>query len=129
MKLVQIAMQILLSFGFEPMISLTMVTPRSVSCVISITYDREIPGQDEQAMACYDELVTQCNRGGYYPYRLGIQSMGRTIQPDAYSDLIRRLKRTFDPNRILAPGRYDESENLESAQEALTPTAAQTLGP
>jgi 4-cresol dehydrogenase (hydroxylating) len=121
-KLVQIAKEILLSFGFEPMISLSMVTARTVSCVISITYDREISGQDEQAMACYEELVSQCNREGYYPYRLGIQSMGRTTQPDAYSDLIRSLKRTFDPNGVLAPGRYDESVQLESAE------AAQILG-
>jgi 4-cresol dehydrogenase (hydroxylating) len=121
-KLVQIAKEILLSFGFEPMISLSMVTARTVSCVISITYDREISGQDEQAMACYEELVSRCNREGYYPYRLGIQSMGQTTQPDAYSDLIRSLKRTFDPNGVLAPGRYDESVQLESAE------AAQILG-
>ena len=122
-KLVQITTSILLSFGFEPMISLSMVTPRTVSCVISITYDRDAAGQDAQAMGCYDELVSRCNGEGYYPYRLGIQSMARTAQPDAYSNLIKTLKETLDPNGILAPGRYDEQAAADSlADRRATPT-------
>jgi 4-cresol dehydrogenase (hydroxylating) len=113
-KLTQIATETLLGFGFEPMISITMLTPRTVSCVVAITYDREILGQDEQAMACYEEFVSRCNREGYYPYRLGIQSMVREKQPDAYSELIKKLKRTLDPRGVLAPGRYDESERAQS---------------
>jgi 4-cresol dehydrogenase (hydroxylating) flavoprotein subunit len=117
--LTQIASQTLLSFGFEPMISLTMLTPRTVLCVISITYDRQTAGQDSQAKACYDELVRRCNRGGYYPYRLGIQSMYDVpSDSDSYRDLIRNLKRAVDPNGILAPGRYDAVEQLEPAHAA-----------
>ncbi|MBV9503208.1 MAG: FAD-binding oxidoreductase [Acidobacteriaceae bacterium] len=126
-KLASIATEVLLKFGFEPMISLTMVTPRTVSCVVSITYDREIAGKDEQAMACYDELVSRCNSEGYYPYRLGIQSMGRLTPRTSYTDLIRRLKKTFDPNGVLAPGRYDESEEFQAASDA-QPQAAQYSG-
>ena len=114
-RLAQIATETLLGFEFEPMISITMLTPRTVSCVVAITYDREIMGQDEQAMACYEEFVNRCNREGYYPYRLGIQSMVREKQPDAYSELIKKLKRTLDPSGVLAPGRYDESEQTQSA--------------
>ena len=114
-SLANIASETLLGFGFEPMISITMLTPRAVSCVVSITYDREIDGQDEQAMTCYQEFVRRCNQRGYYPYRLGIQSMAQTEQPNTYSDLIRRLKRTVDPNGILAPGRYDESDQPQLA--------------
>ncbi len=114
-KLADIATEVLLKFAFEPMISLTMITPRTVSCVVSITYDRDMAGQDEQAIACYDELVSRCNRNGYYPYRLGIQSMARPMSRTAYTDLIRRLKKTFDPNGVLAPGRYDESEEVQPA--------------
>jgi 4-cresol dehydrogenase (hydroxylating) len=107
-NLAQIAMQTLLYFGFEPMISLTMLTPRSVLCVISISYDREVAGQDDQAMRCYQVLVEKCSQGGFYPYRLGIQSMSRTHGDANYSELVRRLKEAFDPNGVLAPGRYDE---------------------
>ena len=44
---------------------------------------------------------------GYVPYRLGIQSVGLLPEPeDDYGELLRTLKRTLDPNGILAPGRY-----------------------
>jgi 4-cresol dehydrogenase (hydroxylating) flavoprotein subunit len=95
-----------------------MLTPRAILCVISITYDREIAGQDLQAKACYDELVTRCNRGGYYPYRLGIQSMyDRPEDSESYRDLINNLKQALDPKGVLAPGRYDASERLETSHQ------------
>jgi 4-cresol dehydrogenase (hydroxylating) len=80
-----------------------------VLCVISISYDREVAGEDAQAMRCYEELARRCSEGGFYPYRLGIQSMPRVLGESGYKGLIRRLKDAVDPNGILAPGRYDES--------------------
>lgn len=99
--------KIMLECGFEPMISLTMLTPRMVCSVISISYDREVPGEDEKAMACYRQLCDMCTRCGYFPYRLGIQSMVDLPQPEAYTALLGKLKKVLDPARILAPGRYD----------------------
>lgn len=101
------ASKIMLECGFEPMISLTMQTPRIVCSVISVSYDREIPGEDEKAMACYHRLRDSCTRGGYFPYRLGINAMGDLPEPDNYTALLRKLKMALDPARILAPGRYD----------------------
>jgi 4-cresol dehydrogenase (hydroxylating) len=97
---------ILLESGFEPMISLTMLTPRLVCSVISICYDRELPGEDEKAMACYARLRETCTRSGYFPYRLGIHSMSDLPDAPAYADLLKKLKQTLDPAGILAPGRY-----------------------
>ena len=110
-RLTDIATDTLLEYGFEPMISLTMLTPRTISCVISITYDRDINAQDREARRCYDSLVARCTAEGYYPYRLGIQSLNDTGHHASYVDLIRRLKKTLDPNGILAPGRYDKSQS------------------
>ncbi len=109
-KLTGIATDTLLRFGFEPMISLTMLTPRSIYCLISITYDREVAGEDEKAMACYEELAARCMESGYYPYRLGIQAMGHLQRPDSYNTFIRALKKAVDPNGVIAPGRYEEAE-------------------
>jgi 4-cresol dehydrogenase (hydroxylating) len=115
--LCEIATAVLLRWGFEPMISLTLLTPRSIHCVLSISYDRDIAGDDEKAMACYEELTTRCAERGFYPYRLGIQGMGRTDRPEAYRRVIHALKAALDPNDVLAPGRYDER-----ATEALAGT-------
>ncbi|MBV8830307.1 MAG: FAD-binding oxidoreductase [Acidobacteriaceae bacterium] len=105
--LTDLTSNILLRFGFEPMISLTFLTARLISCVVSISYDRDVPGEDETAAACHDELVRACSERGYYPYRLGIKSMNQITEREEYADLLGRLKTALDPQGILAPGRYD----------------------
>jgi 4-cresol dehydrogenase (hydroxylating) len=110
-QLVDMAHNILLNSGFEPMISLTLLTPRTVYAVLALTYDREVPGEDEKAMTCYERLRDACTRTGYFPYRLGIHSMAALPEPDAYRQVVRKLKQTFDPEMILAPGRYDSGIN------------------
>ena len=110
------------------MISLTMLTPRSVCCVLSISYDRDVAGEDEKAMACYDELAARCAENGFYPYRLGIQGMGHTPRADAYRQLIQTLKSALDPNDVIAPGRYDEraASDLGDPQDRVATRRAAT---
>jgi 4-cresol dehydrogenase (hydroxylating) flavoprotein subunit len=104
--LVSLAELILLKHGFEPQISITLLTERSLSCVISITFDRDVPGEDERAMKCHQELRERLEREGYYSYRLGIAGMPmRGIDP-AYGGLLSSIKKTLDPNNIFSPGRY-----------------------
>jgi len=98
--------RILLEYGFEPSISMTLITERSVACVISICYDRREPGQDDQAMACYLRLQRELTEQGYYSYRLGIQAMSEMNGSDGYRALVRAMKEAIDPNSVLAPGRY-----------------------
>jgi 4-cresol dehydrogenase (hydroxylating) flavoprotein subunit len=104
--LAEIASRILLKHGFEPMLSITMVTERALICVISLTYDREIPGEDDRARACYDELQAELDQSGYQPYRLGIQSMALAGATGAYARLLNTIRNSVDPGRILAPDRY-----------------------
>jgi 4-cresol dehydrogenase (hydroxylating) len=105
-ELARIAENTLLERGFEPMISMTMIAERSVACVISIAYDRETPGEDAKAMACYEELRQRLTTRGYYPYRLGIQSMNLLESDRSRSRFLNILKQSLDPNQVLAPGRY-----------------------
>ena len=107
-RLTELATSSLLRSGFEPMISLTMLTPRTVNAVISITYDRDVPGEDERAMNCYFDLAQRCSAAGYHPYRLGIHAMHATTLAESYRAVLSRLKAALDPNGILAPGRYEE---------------------
>jgi 4-cresol dehydrogenase (hydroxylating) len=106
-RLAKMTVDLMLKHGFEPMISLTMLTSRIVYSVLAITYDRSVPGEDEKAMVCYRELEETCQKEGYYPYRLGIQSQGNEqLNNGSYSALLEQLKNAVDPNGILAPGRY-----------------------
>ena len=123
-QLTRLAGEVMLRHGFEPQISLTMLTPRMVCCVVSITYDREVAGEDKKAKACYDEVTERCMSAGYFPYRSGIQGNAQLRQSEAYAALLNRLKAALDPKGILAPGRYEARsvQPTESHDEALEPT-------
>lgn len=104
-----IAHRLLPAHGFEPMISITLLTERAIGCVVSIGYDRDVPGEDERAAACHRELLGELNAAGYVPYRLGLDSMDQMQSADGCSGLLRLLKQTLDPQGTLAPGRYEPS--------------------
>jgi 4-cresol dehydrogenase (hydroxylating) len=108
--------EIMLADGFEPMISLTLLNGRAISCVISISYDRAVPGEDDRAIACYRRLAARINEMGYYSYRLGVQSMAEINRHDSYGDLIRQLKTAIDPAGILSPGRYEAAPRARAAK-------------
>lgn len=102
----RIAYDVILARGFEPMLTITLLTERSSSCVISLSYDRRIPGEDEKAEACYRELLEALADSGYYSYRLGIQGMAQMNGGEGYNRFVRELKNVLDPNNVLSPGRY-----------------------
>ena len=59
-------------YGFEPLVTLTSITPRVLCCVATISYDKCDAEQTRQAAACYKELYEICTREGYLPYRCGM---------------------------------------------------------
>lgn len=103
----EIARRLLLQDGFEPMLSLTLLTERTIGCVISISYDRDVPGEDEKALRCHQRLLAELNGNGYFPYRLGIQSMDQMQGESGYNAILRKLKDALDPNGVISPGRYE----------------------
>ncbi|MEO5922594.1 MAG: FAD-binding oxidoreductase [Bryobacteraceae bacterium] len=105
-KIAALAGPILLRHSFEPALSITLLTDRSLICVIAITYDRDVPGEDDRARACYEEVLLAMAQNGYLPYRLGIQSMNLAGANKSAASLVRTLKAHLDPSGILAPGRY-----------------------
>ena len=87
---------------------MTLRTERSVDNIVSIAYDRDVPGEDARAMQCHDELLRELTAADFYPYRLGIHSIGKVPPRKPSSQaLLGRLKAALDPDWILAPGRYD----------------------
>jgi 4-cresol dehydrogenase (hydroxylating) len=106
----EIASRVLLAHAFEPMISLTLLTERTIGCVISISYDREVEGEDEKALECHGQLLKELKAEGYFPYRLGIQSMNQMRGFNGYNQALQRVKHALDPKGIISPGRYDPTE-------------------
>ncbi len=108
---------IMLHHGFEPQISLTLITERAAACVASICYDRDVPGEDERASLCHQNLLKELADRGYPCYRLGILSMPEMGGQTGYHDLIRAIKKVLDPADVVSPGRYDASVANRSAQK------------
>jgi len=97
----------MLKYAFEPAVSITLITERAMDCVVSISYDRDVAGEDERAQSCHDEMLNKLTASGYYPYRLGIHSMGGLpASEDAYIELMTALNGVWNPNKIMAPSRY-----------------------
>jgi 4-cresol dehydrogenase (hydroxylating) len=118
-----LAGECLLSAGFEPAISMTVLTDRTLSCIISLSWDREIPGEDDRAMACYRELLSRLAREGYHSYRLSVGAMDAMGENSTYQQVLRALKVSLDPGGILAPGRYVPPANSAGITEAPDPVA------
>jgi 4-cresol dehydrogenase (hydroxylating) len=107
------AERVLLAHGFEPQISVSMATERSVVCIVTIGFDRSVPGQDAAALQCY-RTVTETLAGlGYPPYRLNVSAMDLVTGDEAYDRAIDAVRSAWDPGRILAPGRYEGRQGLE----------------
>jgi len=107
MKLWGIIESVFDQYDFEPAVTITLLTERAMDCVIAIQYDRSIEGEDKRAQACHDKLLKKLTDVGYYPYRLGVQSMSGLPEPEeAYTKFISLVKASLDPIGVLSPGRY-----------------------
>jgi 4-cresol dehydrogenase (hydroxylating) flavoprotein subunit len=111
----RIACDVLLRWRFEPMLSVTLITGRAFMCVVSICYDRDVPGEDERALACYRELAREMLQRGYEFYRLGVHSMADFETSEETSKLLSRIKAAVDPHHTLAPGRYEPAPKESAA--------------
>jgi 4-cresol dehydrogenase (hydroxylating) len=104
----EMAQQVTLKHGFIPYMTLNSASAESLEAVINIVFLRNDGQQVETAHRCVNELVTSYMQTGFTLYRAGIQSMSSIVNEDSpYWQLIGRLKDVFDPNHIIAPGRYD----------------------
>lgn len=93
--------------GFEAPAMFTTVNARAFDSTFPVFFDKDNPDECARASACYRELLTECLRAGFIPYRNGVQTMDvLTGRDDPYWNLVERLKGFFDPARVISPGRY-----------------------
>ncbi len=103
--------------GFEPILNINCLSDRSAQVNATITFDRDVPGEDERALACHDAMLQTLVAAGYVPHRLGLRSVGLLPEPaDDSTRLLATLKRALDPNNILAPGRYGIGADTEKEE-------------
>jgi len=93
--------------GLEPLITFTTLSDRLFDSTVPLVFDRDDPKAMAAAAACYQELLHAGRAKGWFPYRVGINTMPTLMgmQSDAAA-FHQRLRAGLDPHDLLAPGRY-----------------------
>jgi 4-cresol dehydrogenase (hydroxylating) flavoprotein subunit len=95
-------------WGFDFFVTLSTVTERALSAVMTIAYDKESEAETRSAKACYNELMERLLAGGFPPYRVGPHYGPLAGEShDVYWQTVARLRAALDADGIIAPGRYD----------------------
>ena len=82
--------------------------------ILNVAFDKAESSETNRARYCYDALTDALIAGGYIPYRVGLQGMSKIRQDgDVFWEVATQIKRTLDPNDIIARGRYVPPLRLE----------------
>lgn len=95
--------------GFDFLVTLTLLTDRSLVAVSNIAFDRKNIDESRRAKLCYDELNLSLKNDGYISYRVGPSAFSDLNKKSSvFWDVVRDLKESLDPKGILSPGRYSK---------------------
>ena len=95
------------SFGHELFVTVNIETDSSMVAVTNILFDRSLAQEVDGARRCAHALYREIRLRGLEVYRARPDLMAEvTSQNPEYWQLIASLKRVFDPDNMIAPGRY-----------------------
>lgn len=116
MALLELSEPILARYGFDMLVSFTLLNERSLLAIFNVSFDKSIEDEAQQASACYDDLVEAMMDGGYIIYRCGLQGMDKIReQQSTFWEVAAEIKQVLDPHAIIAPGRYIPPRPLHPA--------------
>lgn len=97
------------SFEFETPLLITFNTISSLcfDCTIPIFFNKNDEQSAIKARRYFWALLTECQKAGFFPYRLDIEAQKKLITNDVpYWNTAISIKKALDPNNIMSPGRY-----------------------
>ncbi|MEX2455387.1 MAG: FAD-binding protein [Rhodospirillaceae bacterium] len=96
---------------FDFFVTMSLINERTLGAVVSLCFDGDNGEERSRAGACYDRVFDLLVAAGFVPYRVSTASMDRIRrEPAPYWDIVRSLKRAIDPQGLIAPGRYTQSD-------------------
>lgn len=99
--------RIVLEHGFEPKFNCYAVRPRAFVGLLTFAWDRDVPGDDEAALAAHDAAARAWADRGWYALRLGLHSMKLLdLAEPTQRRFVAAVKNAVDPAGVIAPGRY-----------------------
>lgn len=93
--------------GHKLYTTLNIETSTSMVAVINLLFDRSRAEETERARRCAADMLVCIRRHGLEPYRARADMMKDVIEDNEYWRTVRQLKAVFDPDNIIAPGRYN----------------------
>ena len=107
-QLMSLIEPIYIKYGFEALVTFTMITERAMVCVTNLSFDKRDAKEVIRAQACYEELIESLIEAGHIPYRTGPGGYEKliTCQPSVFWDVAGQIKHALDPKGIISPGRY-----------------------
>lgn len=95
-------------YGHTLYMTINVETTTSLVAIINLLFDRTSSEEVDRAHNCADALLTYIHGKGLEPYRARADMMDKIVatNPD-YWKKIRTFKQIFDPDNIIAPGRYN----------------------
>lgn len=92
-------------------ITLNVETAHSLVAVVNLLFDRGDAVQTERAYRCADALYALIRQRDLEVYRARSDMMSQVVRPaEPYWQFVGALKACFDPNGVIAPGRYAPQE-------------------
>ena len=96
-----------LAHGQALQVTLNIETELSLVAVVNLLYPRSDPRAASLARRCAEALHAYIRARGLEVYRARTDMMAAVVAPDSdYWRTLRQLKAVFDPDNIIAPGRY-----------------------
>jgi 4-cresol dehydrogenase (hydroxylating) len=94
--------------GFTPAITLNVLDSKALEAVVSIAFRRNHPDQVQAAHRWYERYHRELFAKGWIPYRVGVSGFSIILDDkDPFWQIVRDMKKIFDPKGIIAPGRYN----------------------
>ena len=90
-------------FGFDPSITLNPLLPHVLEAVVSLDF---VKRDATNAHNCIRTMQKLLIKSWHIPYRTNIKDMDLYFEDNTYLDYLKGLKKVFDPDNIISPGRY-----------------------
>jgi 4-cresol dehydrogenase (hydroxylating) flavoprotein subunit len=110
--------EIACSHGHELYVTVNIETTTSLVAVANLLFDRRDAAAVKQAHACAKALWQDLRKRGLEVYRARADMMAELADPaDTFWRTAWDLKAVFDPDHVIAPGRYNLTEDQATARE------------
>jgi 4-cresol dehydrogenase (hydroxylating) len=96
-------------YNIEPFITFTNLKHDCVDSTVPLVFNLKDEAEVENAHDCLNELINEGAKLGFVPYRLDTKQQMKLDANHIFWKTTDKIKQALDPNKILAPDRYNPS--------------------